>query len=313
VTSRRPRVVTIVLNYQYPDDTLEAVASVQAGDFLDAAVVVVDNGPDGDEHARLRAGLDPCVGLLPTGANLGYAGGNNAGIRFALDRYDPELIWLLNPDTVADPSALGVLVATMQEHPEAALVGSRLVDADGATVLYDGAEIDPRTGATRHVGAGRPVPDLPPTPAHDTGYANGASLLLRTDLLDLLGFIPEDYFLYFEEADYALRAKEAGFRVLVEPRSVVRHARRSWDAIPSSAYLYYMVRNREIFSRCWGFDAEQAHRPVTNLFVTQWREKVNRARPDLVAVFDAVAEQAMADGEAGVVGYSDVPARLPLG
>ncbi|MEO6822607.1 MAG: glycosyltransferase family 2 protein, partial [Candidatus Nanopelagicales bacterium] len=222
-----------------------------------------------------------------------------------------EYIWILNPDARPAPDALSWLVATADQNPSAALVASRLVSADGASILYDGATIDPVTGATALVGSGEPVQARPALAFSVTDYAHGASMLVRSESLATTGLIPEDYFLYFEETDLAMRARSAGFTVLVEPRSSVRHFRRSWAALPSSTYLYYMVRNRELFSARWGFDRSQA-RSVTDDFTGSWRRRVGAARPDLLATFDALVSAATSDGEAGHTGASEHPQALEL-
>ncbi len=302
---------TVLVNFGQPDDTVSAVEAVQSGDYLDNTVVVVDNDPDAVIGGALHQRLDPTVSYLSMGENTGYAAGNNAGIRWAMELHDVEFAWVLNPDTTPEPRALAGLVEAAEQCPDAALIGSRLVDASART-MYNGASIDPVTGQTRHLDVGRPLGGLPERAPFDTDYANGASMLIRTALVPIVGLIPEDYFLYFEETDYALRCQARGFRVVVAPGSVVRHDRRSWDRLPTSAYVYYMVRNREIFSNRWGFDEGDAHKAATGHFVSGWRDKICGVRPDLVPAFDELVSRAISDGEAGVVGFSDVPVRVVL-
>ena len=307
----RPRVAVVVLNYLANDDTWAAVESVQRGAFLESLIVVVDNSPEVETTESLRARLDPCVTLVRSGDNIGYAAGNNLGIRTALDLAPVDYIWVLNPDTIVAPDALNRLVLAADSDPGAAIVASRLVSADGASILYDGATIDPISGATTLLGSGSPVSGSPANGAHATDYAHGASMLLRTTAMSHLGQMTEDYFLYFEETDFSLRARRAGARVLVEPQSVVRHTRRSWGVLPTSTYIYYMVRNREIFSERWGFDRVAA-RAVTDSFTASWRGKVRQHRPELVDTFDRLVAGALADGAAGRSGPSNLPAELVL-
>ncbi|TAK68412.1 MAG: glycosyltransferase family 2 protein [Actinomycetota bacterium] len=304
-----PRVVAVVLHYGDPDDTVAAVRSIAAGSWLDATVAVVDNDEEPDPDA-LRRRLDPTVRYLPAGGNLGYAGGNNLGLQLARE-LGADYAWLVNPDARAGVDALAELVAAADATPTAALVGSRLVAGTPARIRYDGAEIDVRSGETRLLREGMPADEAPAGAAIDTDYAHGASVLVRTARLPLLGLIPEQYFLYFEETDWALRARALGLRVLVAPRSVVVHERRSARRIPSAGYVYYMVRNREIFAATWGFDIDGA-RGVTDQFVSGWRRRLAQARPDLLDRYDALVAAARADGAAGVVGRSDVPDRLAM-
>lgn len=310
--ARGARVATVVVSFQQPDDTVRAVETVQAGDYLGNTVIVVDNDPAGRPGSELHRRLDPTVTYLPMGFNSGYAAGNNAGIRRGQALHDIDYAWVLNPDTVAEPAALGALVAAADAFPDAAVVGSRLVD-QRRRALYNGATVDPVTGQTRHLGNGVPLASLTESEPFDTDYANGASLLIRMSLVPMIGLIPEDYFLYFEETDFALHCQSLGFRVLVAPGSVVRHDRRSWGALPTSTYIYYMVRNRETFSRRWGFDADGAHRGPTDEFVAGWRARIGANRPDLVSQFDQLVSAALAAGTAGETGPSDVPKGVELG
>lgn len=310
--ARGARVATVIVNFDQPADTVAAVATVQAGSYLDNTVVVVDNDPDAHLGCALHNKLDPTVAYVPVGYNSGYATANNLGARQAIEQHDVDYVWVLNPDTVPQDAALAELVAAADDYPDAALVGSRLVDGAGRT-LYNGASIDPVTGQTRHLDNGRPLARLPERLPFDTDYVNGASMLIRTSLIPLIGLIPEDYFLYFEETDYALSVRSAGFRVLVAPKSVVRHDRRSWGDLPTSTYIYYMVRNREIFSARWGYDAEGAHQRATAEFVDGWRMKIERKRPDLIAAFDELVAAAKQCGQAGETGPSDLPAQVRLG
>lgn len=302
---------TVLVNFGQPDDTVSAVEAVQSGSYLDNTVVVVDNDPDAVRDGALHQRLDPTVSYLPMGENTGYAAGNNAGIRLATDLHDVEFAWVLNPDTIPEPRALAGLVEAAERCPDAAVIGSRLVDGAGRT-MYNGAAIDPVSGQTRHLDAGRPLRALSQREPFDTDYANGASMLIRLALVPIVGLIPEEYFLYFEETDYALRCQSRGFRVVVAPDSIVRHDRRSWGRLPTSTYIYYMVRNREIFSRRWGFDEGGAHRAATEFFVSGWREKINGFRPELVPVFDDLVVRAIAEGEAGMTGFSEVPTEMRL-
>lgn len=307
--SRGARVATVLVNFGEPGDTLTAVEALQAGSYLENTIIVVDNDADATASSALHQQLDPTVGYVPMGTNSGYAAGNNAGARRAIRMHDVDYVWVLNPDTVPSREALTELVAAADAYPDAALVGSRLVDRADRT-LYNGAVIEPETGQTRHLDNGRPLRSLRETRPFDTDYVNGASMLIRTCLIPMIGLIPEDYFLYFEETDYALRCRSKGFRVMVAPGSVVRHDRRSWGELPTSVYIYYMVRNREIFSARWGYDVDRAHRRATIEFVDGWRVKIGKSRPELVASFDELVTAALRNGEAGETGPSDVPARV---
>jgi GT2 family glycosyltransferase len=167
-------------------------------------------------------GTPPPLTLVQTGANLGYAGGNNVALRGLLRRQDWDFVWLLNNDTVITPGALGALVRRLLERPDAGLCGSTLLHyrEDGAVQAYGGASYSRLTG--------RPQPIQPPRPADrdwveaHTAYVIGASMLASRRFLETVGLMDESYFLFFEELDWATRA--AGrFALAWAPESVVYH------------------------------------------------------------------------------------------
>jgi GT2 family glycosyltransferase len=202
--------------------------------------------------------LDPCLTLIRTGGNLGFAGGNNVGLKYALERGDLGYVWLLNNDTVVEPRSLMALVARMAEKPSAGMCGSTLA-------LYDRPErIQARGGGWYckwiglpwHIGQlGRT--SVRPRTEHVEKWMNyvvGASMLVSRDFLADVGLMCEDYFLYFEETDWALRAG-AYYTLAYAPESVVYHKvgrtiGTSSDPRRKSALCdYYTIRNRLLFTR----------------------------------------------------------------
>jgi GT2 family glycosyltransferase len=251
-----PLVYTVVLNYNGWRDTLECLASLDTLTYANHQVVVVDNAsPDGSE-AELRQAR-PDVTLLQSGANLGYAGGNNVGIRYALAG-GADHVWILNNDTLVEPDALTQSVARMAQRPDAGMCGSKLVyHHDRSTVqAWGGASYNRWLGTIRLLGHGEAA-----TRAVDLGalerqldYIVGASLLVSRPFLEAIGLLREDYFLYFEELDWALRA-HGRFGVIVAPESVVYHKEgasiggNQHSGSKSRLADYYAIRNRLLITR----------------------------------------------------------------
>ncbi|MGH2728498.1 MAG: glycosyltransferase family 2 protein, partial [Actinomycetota bacterium] len=260
---------------------------------------VVDNGSDEPARAELAAGIG-ATPLIQSETNLGYAGGNNLGIRHALDR-DADYIWILNPDTVVSPDSLERLVQTMSRFPEAGIVGSRMLRGDdGTTVLFNGGIIDwSRAGKPVLPDMGKPEADVKAKTITQIDYATGASMLVRRQLFDEIGLLPERYFLYFEETDFNIRARRAGWRVLLEPRSRVLHFRRSWGSVPAPYYVYYYVRNRILFGRT--FTAAPVEVMIADLesSLANWRKKVAAGMSDSLEAYDALVSAAITDGTEG--------------
>lgn len=163
--------------------------------------------------------------IIRTGANLGYAGGNNVGIRYVLARgkagYD--YVWLLNNDAVVDPRALRAMVELAEQDGRVAAVGSKLLSYDEPEVIQalGGGILVPWQARSVHVGEGRR--DEPGLQPERLDYITGASLLMRVAATRAVGPLDERYFLYAEEADWCLRAQRQGWRLAYCPESRVWH------------------------------------------------------------------------------------------
>lgn len=228
------RLAIVIVNYRTADLTIDAVRSVlpqlEPGD----RVYVVEGGSGDDSAAKLTASLTdlPQVEFLPLAENRGFAAGNNAAIRLALARpRPPDLVMLLNPDTIARPGSIGALRDFMAEHPRVGLAGSRQETPDGESLLaarrfhnlaneWDSAIcFGPVSKWLRRWGIAEPERDE----ARAVDWVVGAALTIRREVLETVGLLDEGFFLYFEEVDYCLRAKRAGFDCWYVPQSRIIH------------------------------------------------------------------------------------------
>jgi GT2 family glycosyltransferase len=192
--------------------------------------------------------------LIPTGANLGFAGGNNVGLRFALSWSEIEYFWLLNNDTLVEPDALSAMVGAMQADRGIGLCGSVLRDYffPGSVLTLGGRKYN------RWSGRSRPIQAIPnaagPQEFTALDYVEAASVLVRRGFLERVGLMSEDYFLYFEEMDWAMRAR-GRFGLAYSPQSIVYH--KEGGSIGSHKDRnqrspltdYYQARNRLVFTR----------------------------------------------------------------
>lgn len=195
--------------------------------------------------------------LVRTGGNLGFAGGNNVGLRYALARPDIDAVWLLNNDTVVDPGAARALVEAVERDPGVGLCGSTLLYYDRPEVVQalGGASYNERMALPAHIGESSPLPEEPDVEGvvERMAYVAGASMLATRRFLEEVGLMEESYFLYFEELDWALRA--AGrFRLGYAPDSIVYHKEGrsigTRGAERKSALAdYYFLRNRLLITR----------------------------------------------------------------
>lgn len=210
-----PLVCIVILNWRGADDTLACVASLRRLGYANFRILVLDNGSGDDSVTRIGEAC-PDLDLVETGANLGFAGGCNVGIRRAL-ALGADYVWLLNSDARAEPGALAAMVDLAETDPGVGAVGSLICDlADPERVLaWGGGRVDLRFGRPSHTVA--PVADA------ELDYLTGASLLLRARALEDVGLLDEGYFLYWEEADLCYRLREGGWRLAVAPGSRILH------------------------------------------------------------------------------------------
>lgn len=195
--------------------------------------------------------------LIQTGANLGFAGGNNVGMRYAQARADHGYVWLLNNDTVAEGDALTALVARMQARPDAGICGSKLIFYHNPVQVqaWGGSAYNERRGYVVPIGMFQDVAAVADVSAveADMAYVVGASMLLSRAFLTDIGLMTEDYFLYFEEIDWACRAR-GHYALVYADASHVYHKEggsigSSSTKAQSALAVRYLYRNRVRFIR----------------------------------------------------------------
>ena len=207
------RVAVVILNWNGWKDTISCLESLLRLDYPDFYLVVVDNASTDDSVAQIARAM-PHVELLQTGANLGFGGGCNAGIRHALDK-GADYIWLVNSDAVADPGALSALVRVADGNPALGSVGSVLYEVDqlDKVQLWGGARVNLWTGQSRHQLFSRSL-----------DFISGASLLLRRTALEEVGlFDQKTFFMYWEDTDIHVRLRKAGWQLAVADDSRLWH------------------------------------------------------------------------------------------
>lgn len=230
---------TIIVNYRTPELVVDCLRSL-AGQIRDVAggeVVVVEGG-SGDASAAVlaeaiqREGWQSWAHLVVSQENRGFAGANNVALRRALaGGQEAEYLWLLNPDTVARPGAMAGLVEFMDEHPRAAVAGSRLENVDGTAqcaafrfpTLLGELEGAIRMGAVTKLLKKWMVAPRPAEEAQQVDWVSGASFMIRTAALRQVGLLDEHYFMFFEELDFCRRAAMAGWECWTVPGSRVVH------------------------------------------------------------------------------------------
>lgn len=261
----------VIVNYHTAElaiDCLRAL-STQEADLAGNRFVVVDNASGDGSVERLTAAIEgegwsPWAGVMPLDRNGGFAFGNNASIRMALASTEPvDYVMLLNPDTVARPGAVKALVDFMDAHPRAGIAGSRLENASGGvecsahtfpsplSALDEGA----RLGVLSRLLSRYVVTSPPQAAAHSCDWVSGASMIVRRQVIEDIGLMDEDYFLYFEEVDFCRRAQLAGWECWYVPDSRVMHLEGASTGIRAAAKRragYWYDSRRRFFVKHYG-------------------------------------------------------------
>ena len=215
------RACVVLVNWNGWRDTLQCLESCARLTYPRVEIIVVDNGSTDDSVDRLRESL-PGLRIIETGANLGFAGGNNAGVHAAL-AMGSAYIWLLNNDTVVEPAALTALVDAVRADPSVGFAASKICYQDRpGTLWYAGGYLSPIWGWSLHRGIDEPDEGQYDEPTA-VDFATGCSLLARASAVTSIGPMDESYFLYWEDIDWSARARRAGWRVVYVPGSRIRH------------------------------------------------------------------------------------------
>jgi hypothetical protein len=245
----KPSVTVVILNWNGRDDTLACLESVEKIAYPNFRVIVVDNGSADNSVAAIRTAF-PEVELIETGRNLGFAGGNNVGIRRALER-GADYVLLLNNDTEVDPGILDAFVAAAERFPDAGVFSGKIYfHTEPNRIWYAGAQWNPKTVRFDQVGEGLLDDGISYSTACETGYACGCAFFMSAGQLREVGLLDEDFFLYFEETDWCFRAKEKGHPSVFVPDAKLWHkVSVSFGGEGSPLALYFTTRNRLLWAK----------------------------------------------------------------
>jgi len=244
----QPSVTIIVLNYNNCEDTLDCLRSLQHLTYPSIQVLVIDNGSSDGSVEAIQTQF-PEMTLVATGENLGFTGGNNVGIQRALEA-GADYILLLNNDTIVAPDMVDVMVAAMQTDPAIGVAGPMIYYYDQPDIIWSaGGAIDWKHGTTRMIGIGEDDKGQFGLATHEVDFVTGCALLTRREAWETVGLLDEKFFMYYEETDWCVRARRAGFKIVQVPLAMMWHKISIEERATSPRTFYYMTRNRLLFLR----------------------------------------------------------------
>lgn len=239
------KVGVVILNYNSANDTLKAVNQVQQSENILVRIYVVDNDSNDESLSILNSQLDG-IKVIETGRNGGYAYGNNVGLQAAL-KDDNDFFCILNTDVDFQKNTLQQLLDEYPDNSEC-IFGPTILQSDGKIVQSAGAKTNYWNGRNRNICGGK-VYSSKESFNETPDYISGAFMIFSRETLNKAGLLPENYFLYYEENEWCVRASRKGVRIKVSWDITVRHAGSSTVGEGSALKSKYMNRNRMIFMR----------------------------------------------------------------
>ena len=234
----------ITINYNGLQDTRELIETLPLEDES-IEVIVIDNASNNDEATIIEQRY-PQVKVIHSDKNLGFAGGNNLGIKAARGKY----LFFINNDTVLkhQTSDIRLLVNRLESSPKIGMVCPKICFAWGDNpIQFAGyTPLSRITMRNRAIGCGESDQGQYNT-AHPTPYAHGAAMMVKREVIEKAGLMPECYFLYYEELDWSMMIRRAGYDIWFEPIVTVYHKESQTTGQQSPLRTYYITRNRLLF------------------------------------------------------------------
>lgn len=238
------RIAVVILNFNNYEDTVDCIDRIVGCEQLD--IILVDNASEDGSGDLAAKQYGDSIHYIQTGRNAGYAAGNNVGIKFAKEALCDKYICLLNNDTLPSPDLFGRLKLCLEEHPSCAFVGPVLLEMTSENIVQSaGADIFISKGDVpiRHSGEKYEVEER----VEECGYVGGACIMFRSKEIEVYGYIPECYFLYFEETEWCLNASRLGMSVLCDWRCSLIHKGSATVSQHRDLGAYFMMRSRALF------------------------------------------------------------------
>ena len=240
------KIYTIILNYNNYDDTVNCIKSFDTIKEFDIEIILVDNASEtecADKLDEFVADM-PHVTYIRNTENSGYAAGNNLGIKEALNR-GAKYLAIVNNDVVVNEDSFTACMEILEDE-KVAFAGPAILEFGTHTIQYTGGMIDYWKLLTPHINEGTEYHRSEETVECD--YVGGACMLFRADVIDKLGFIPEDYFLFWEETEWCANARRMGYKCISTFDGYVDHKGSVTIRKIKGLESYYFERNRVMFS-----------------------------------------------------------------
>ncbi|MCK4525318.1 MAG: glycosyltransferase family 2 protein [Candidatus Andersenbacteria bacterium] len=241
------KVYIIVLNWNGKEDTLECLKSLEKISYSNYKIVVIDNGSEDDSVSEIKKQFSE-VKIIENKKNLGFAGGNNVGMKYAING-GADYVLLINNDTTVEEDFLSELVKTGESDEKIGILGSKIYFySDPNRIWFAGGKVNWLKNKGTHIGLDQ-IDNGQYDKIKETDYLTGCCLLIKREVVEKIGVLAEDYFLYYEDTDFSLRTKNAGYRSVYVPKSKIYHKISRSTKPGSSSYVYYHARNGLVMAK----------------------------------------------------------------
>ena len=237
------KVAIVILNFKLKDQTIKCINSVKKSSYKNLDIIIVDNN-SGDgigEDLKKISGIN----FIQNTENLGYTGGNNIGIKMAL-KNRADWVFILNPDTTIEQNTITNLLNSSQQD-RIGIICPKIYFSESKKIWYAGGIFDMQNVLGRHRGIDE-VDIGQYDNVTETDYATGAAMFIKKEVFDKIGLFDSRYFLYYEDADFSMRTKHAGFKILYNPAAIIFHKNAQTTGLGSPLQDYYITRNRLLFA-----------------------------------------------------------------
>lgn len=256
-----PKIAIILLNYNNYEDTFACVESLQRVRYPNVDIIIVDNKSTNDSLEKLYELKSENIKIVDSGKNGGFAFGNNMGMKIAREE-NSDYVLLLNNDTIVTENFLDELLKCFSYEEDVGIATGRIMyNSEKDKVWYAGGKIDWNNLRAIHRGINGTVYST--KGMENVGFASGCCMMISKECLRKVGGLPEDYFMYYEDLDYCVKATEAGYKIIYNPESVIYHCVSSSGGGEDSPFVIeWTNRSRRKLYHKYKRYIKKLHRPV---------------------------------------------------
>ena len=247
--SKAPKVAIVILNWNTWEVTRDCLVSLQKLEYSNYDTLLIDNGSS-DGSAKKLSALFPDLKIIQNHRNLGFAGGNNVGIRYAM-QHEAEYVLLLNNDTIVSPSFLSKMISAAEADPKIGILNPTIFYCEPSDrIWYAGGGFNHWRGFAQHYGMRkRGAPHF--LRSREVTFITGCAFLIRSEVISRIGLLDENFFLVCEDTDWSLRALQNSFYAMYVADAVIWHKESFTIKERSGKWVrdFYNIRNALLIAR----------------------------------------------------------------